>query len=879
MLTPSASSHRLPNILQLTFAATSLSLGISLGLPLKATAQLRPAATQPVSYAASRPMGEVRAANYGALPLAFEANRGQTDANVRFVAHGDGYSVFLTGSAAVLALHKGSDCMPTNAHSDQSPKVCSAESDIMRMDLAGVATGSHAKGPRIDGEDELLGKVNYFIGNDHAKWRTGLPTYAKVRYTGVYPGIDLVYYGSQRQLEYDFVVAPGASPASIRLLFSGAMQPRIEAAGDLSLKGAYGEIVFHRPLVYQQDKDGDRRPVAGQFKLMAKNAVGFSLGRYDRTRPLVIDPVLIYSTYLGGSGGDQGNGIKVDDGGCAYVVGTTNSTNFPVTRRAFQSELSSGGSSVFISKLDATGRKPVYSTYLGGSEAGSSGNAIALDEEGNAYVTGATYAKDFPVTPGAFQETNPSTTPGAPTVFVTKLDRWGSSLGYSTYLGGSGLVNYGQGEGDVGQGIAVDRRRNAYVVGNTASSNFPVTEGAFQTDFTGTDGYFKETFVTKLNPSGSAPVYSTFVGGSDFNFQNAIAIDDWEHAFVAGSGAVAKLNREGSDELYSASLDGLSAFAIAVDREGSAYVAGNSIPPGPPATPGALEGTDAELSVFNAGGPIGFVSKLNRDGSEFEFLTYLEGLNTVPAGVAPDERGAVYVTGSAPAASLGGLDGFQATPDALPAPTPASTGSAAFLVKLDRNATVLNYATMLGGSTNEGANALALDKEGNVYLTGATSSANFPVTEDAFQKVNNDTTAGGSNAFISKFTLQRKDDQTGYSLVQNGLVPTTITVTGTSITCNPYYFSFTINFNVTANVNAPPPYGAVVTLTSSDFIYYPTSITQIASGGWGSSLPQTMSYFVEDPISGTSFPWTLSFSGDNFRLASTLSGSTPCPSP
>src|SRR5438093_1112419 len=350
---------------------------------------------------------------YGKLPLYFEANKGQTDEQVRFLARGSRSTLFLTPSEAVLVF---------------------THREVTRTVLRMTFIGANPE-PEVVGAEELPGKANYFMGSDPANWRTDVPTYAKVRYKNVYPGIDLIYYGNQRQLEYDFVVSPGADPRRIRLGFQGADKLEVDAQGDLVLHTATGVIRQRKPVVYQE-VEGLRREIAGGYVLEGARRVGFRVAAYDARRPLVIDPALFYSTYLGGSDFDEGLGITVDAAGNAYVVGVTGSIDFPTTQGAFQTTLASSNGDAFVTKLNSTGSGLVYSTYLSGGS--DRGQAIAVDIGGNAYVTGQTFSNNFPITPGAFQ-TSPGPLGNGGSVFVTKLNPMGSALIYSTYLGGFGF--------------------------------------------------------------------------------------------------------------------------------------------------------------------------------------------------------------------------------------------------------------------------------------------------------------------------------------------------------------------------------------------------------------------------------------------------------
>src|SRR5437867_4752142 len=337
--------------------------------------------------------------SYGKLPLSFEVNQGQTDPQVRFLARGGGQTLLLTPTEAVLVLTKADPPVQGPQRPLISPVAArrAGTQAVVRMAFVGASSQ-----PRIAGQKELAGKVNYFLGNDPAKWRTNVPIYAAVRYEGLYPGIDLVYYRHNHRLEYDLVVAPGADPSQNALSFERADRLEIDANGDLVLHTAVGTIHQRRPIVYQQT-NGIRSEVAGAYVLRGGNDIGFQVAAFDGSRPLIIDPVLAYSTLLGGSGWDAGYDIVVDAGGNPYVTGFAGSTDFPTTPGAFQTALLSGPYySAFVTKLNPTGSGLVYSTYLGGS-GGETGNAIAVDAAGHAYVTGATGSPDFPTTLGAFQ--------------------------------------------------------------------------------------------------------------------------------------------------------------------------------------------------------------------------------------------------------------------------------------------------------------------------------------------------------------------------------------------------------------------------------------------------------------------------------------------
>lgn len=726
--------------------------------------------------------------NFGKLPLSFEANRGQADRQVKFLSRGSGYTLFLTSNAAVLALRKGKPNL-TDAALPELRKSHTAElktkaalpsgdarPTVLRMMLIGANPTAN-----VIGIERLPGSSNYFIGRDPRKWRTSVATYAKVRYKGVYPGVDLIYYGNQRQLEYDFVVARGADPRAIQLRFEGSDRVRVSADGDLLLSTNGGEVRFRKPLAYQRDIDRGRATddsskhfLDGRYVLRGENRVGFQLAPYDRTKPLIIDPVLTYASYLGGSGDETGSGtsIAIDSAGNAYVAGTTASINFQVTAAAFQKTFggespgcaSSGGfacGDAFVTKINATGTGLVYSTYLGGS---SDDNAygIALDSSGSAYVSGYTASSDFPTTPGAFQTTFGGTTGGCNQgfpcgdAFVAKLNAAGSQLIYSTYLGGS--------DWDYSEGVAVDGFGNAYITGDTGSANFPTTPGAFQTAYTagsscfGANGGFRactEAFVAKLNPTGTRLVYSTFLGANDSDdVGNDIAVDDFGHAFVAGqtistqfpttpqayqttckldsSGIcetdifVTKLNAAGSGLVYSTYLGGTgfdTSYALALDGAGNAYLTGLTGSTDFPTTLGAFQ-TSCGGSGLACGDA--FVTKLNATGTGLIYSTYLGGSDfDLAGGIKVDPMGNAYVTGETFSIDF---------PTANPLQVANAGNGDLFVTKLNPAGSALVYSTYLGGSSFDGvASTIAIDRAGSAYVVGITSSTDFPVTLRAFQ--------------------------------------------------------------------------------------------------------------------------------------------------
>jgi hypothetical protein len=709
------------------------------------------------------------APDYGKLPLGFEANAGQTDGRVKFLARGRGYTIFLTGNAAVLTLSNTTDAGNAARNANR----------VIRMKLVGADVNAG-----VSGVDELPGKTNYFIGNDPSKWRTHVPNYAEVKYADVFPGVDLVYHGNlSGQLEYDFVVAPGADPSAIRFTVAEDRSGltgrehraplRIGADGDLVVKIGGGEIRFNKPVVYQLTGNAQRIMTQGRFVLMASNQVRFALGTYDHRKALIIDPSLVYSTYLGGSNYDQGFGIAVDSAGNAYVAGYAGSHDFPTVNPL--PNMPTFGA--FVTKFNAAGSALLYSTYLGGTGA-TQANAIAIDSTGSAYVTGQTRATDFPTV----NPVQPSNTFNNQDAFVSKLSPDGSALVYSTYLGGN-TPDEEDGGGQAAWSIAVDSAGNAYVTGNTLDTDFPSVNPLQATNKTSAPSS-GTGFVAKYNAAGSALIYSTYLGGSAQDTPWGIAADSDGNAYITGetnsadfptanpiqsacndcpavdNAFVTKINATGTAFIYSTFLGGRGenvSYAIAADASGNAYVTGTT-------TANDFPTANALQATYNGNGDA-FIAKINPSGSALVYSTYVGGGTgaDVGRGIAVDSSGAVYVAGSTNSTDFPTVNPVQATKNGGAGP---DTG---FVLNLNTAGSALIYSTYLGGNLGERVQAIAVDSSGSAYVTGYTYSLNFP-TANPFQPANN----GNVNAFVTK--LGAGGAASSPPTITISAAPTTITV-------------------------------------------------------------------------------------------------------
>lgn len=679
----------------------------------------------------------------GGLPLSFEEAAG-----------GRGY--ISRGIAGTLTLTPGSALWNFHQPTGRRP---------LRMEFIGAKAGA-----MIEGLDAIEGRTSYFIGNDPGKWRTGVVNYGRVRYRNLWSGIDLIYYGNQHDHEFDFVIAPGKDPSVIKFSFDHRGEVRLENNGDLVLKANEGEVRLRRPVLYQ-DIDGEKRLIEGGFKThrrRGKVEVGFRIGDYDRTRRLVIDPVITFASFLGSYYTDLAKAVKVDSQGYMYVAGSTSSYYFPTTPEAFQNQfISTGGcsgpeppfnvpcSSAFVTKITPAGDALVFSTYLGANYF-SYGESMAVDSQGQVYIVGWTDARNFPVTPNAWLRTRS----GAITGFLTKFNSTGTGLIYSTFIGGTNR--------DLVYDIEIDSAGNAYICGASNSPDFPVTQGAAQTVFRGGEllnDYFGDAFVAKVKPDGSGPVWSTLLGGTGRDVAYSLTLDSNSTVFAAGmtgsrdfpvtsdafqtttgnlkdydtDAFVSRIDPAGTAFTYSTLIgaDGSEhAEVVKVNSAGEIYLFGATNSEFFPVTANAIQ---SNLSLFltdhNEPKPDCFILKLNPATKKLIYSTYLGGhYEEQPHGMVIDDDGYAYLTGWAFSGD------FPTTPGERP------YGNDAFLTKMHPSGDYLIYSLTIGGTQGDGYSDLGFgitrDQSGRIYIAGATSSPTFPVVNPGQPY------AGQTDAFI-----------------------------------------------------------------------------------------------------------------------------------
>ena len=682
----------------------------------------------------------------------FEANAGQVDARFQFVARGGGMSVFLSrGGEAALDLRDANG----------------ASAGVVTASLVGAAAGVEGAA-----EEALSGRINYLLGNDPSKWVRDVPTFGRIRYRAVYPGIDLVYYGSEGRLEHDFVVAPGADPRRIRMRLGGSVESMtVDTNGDALLRVGSRTVTWKKPVLYQSVA-GLRRSVEGRYRLEARSELGFEVGVYDPDRPLIIDPVVIYSTYIGRGGNETAARMAVDNNGNVYLVGVSTDNSYPTTpgTGALTPPLARGN--IVVTKLNATATDLVYSTILGGAGI-DIGLGIAVDTQGAAYITGATSSEDFPTTAGVVQRIygKPTgefaNTPALGDCFITRLSSGGNAISFSTYLGGTVL--------DACSSIALDSSGNIYVTGATNSANFPSTEGSFQRTFRGGRGSYPvlksaDGFVAKLNGNATQLLYATFFGGNGEEGGTSIAVDGDGNAYVtgstnstfgfplsagaaqtryAGSGGnvevglgdafVLKFDSTGSNLIYGTLLGGTRddvAYGIAVDKQGAAYITGSTLSSDFPVSAVARQGNYRGQSVtanWYAGDA--FVAKLNPAGTVWEYATYLGGTaDDRGTGIVVADDGSTWIVGHTLSSD------FAVTEDATQRRYAGDRQSEfygsgdVFLTHLNPAGQTLLFSTYLGGQGNDWALGLAADNRGAVYVAGGTSSLDFPTTPGVYQR-------------------------------------------------------------------------------------------------------------------------------------------------
>ena len=684
----------------------------------------RGAGPQAPSPTARRPrdadaLGERSPGASARVTAGFDRNDGQTDPRVRFLTRGRGHALFLTDRSALLTLAPAAGPPAT----------------VEVLPVGACPT-------RPEGLGRLPGTVSAFLGNDPSRWRHEVPSFGRVAYRNVWPGTDLVFRGAGGALEYDVVLSPGADPSRVAFHFPGATSLRVDEAGRLALGTQAGEILQHAPSAYQAGPGGPR-PVAARWVLRPDGIASFTVGPYDPSRSLVIDPVLYYSSYLGGSGADSANALATDAAGNIYVAGTTASANFPATSGSARTVFA-GGTDVFVAKFDPTGNTRIWATFLGGALA-DAGAGVAVDGSGSIYVTGETSSADFPATAGTLRATYAG---GGSDAFVTKLSPSGAALVYSTYLGGTGE--------DRGAAIAVDTGGNAYVAGRLSSPDFPATLGAFQTFFHG--GAF-DAFASKLAPGGDSLVWSTYLGGGDNDAGFGIALGPSGTSFVVGGtrspdfpvtatafrfgnlstdGFALQLNAAGSGILYGTFLGGSfvdRANAVAVDASGTAWVTGQASSSDFPTAGGPAQ------PVYGGGPWDAFVLRID---------PMLTGLASLPyssfLGGNGDDRGHAIA-----ASSFGLLIAGETSSSNFPlvGATQASNrggASDAFATHLAAAGTQLLFSTFLGGTGADLAKSAAFNPSGELVVAGSTDSLDFPVAGPA-----QPAPGGGGDAFVTRF--------------------------------------------------------------------------------------------------------------------------------
>jgi hypothetical protein len=763
----------------------------------------------------------------GNMPLFFETGPAQTE----FIAHGRDSQFSVSPNEAQIILRKSG-----------------TKSSAIQMRFVGANPSA-----QIRGDAELPGKINYLVGNNPAQWRSGISIFGKVGVDEIYPGISLLYYGNQQRLEYDFTLAPGANPNAIQIRFDGANKISVNAQGELVLTLSDGEIRQPKPVIYQM-AGGESKTILGGYKILDAHTVSFFVGKYDSALPLVIDPILSYSTYFGGTLGQAALAVAVNtNDGSIYIAGQTlskqfytNGTTF-ATSGAFQTNFAGGkqAGDAFVAKFDNTGQSLLYLTYLGGS-GDDAAYSLAVDGAGNAYIAGATDSTNFPTTTNAVYPTingvlDKDFGTYLADAFVAELNPSGSNLIYSTYLGG--------GAPDAANGIAVDSSGNAYVTGFTYSTNFPTTN-AIQNHLacTNSEFYNANAFVTEIAAGGKNLVFSTYLGGTNFDQGQGIAVDGAGYVYVTGytastnfptwnvptnlpsghllNGSTNK-NNSGfdafvakfppfSDWIYSASnqvysvsnlANSYSTYlggtnndigrSIACDAAGDAFVTGWTTSTNFPDTTTNVPGLFSFVATNTTStfATNAFLTEINPSGGALVYSALFGGkASDIGNGVAVDAAGNAFVVGSTTSTNFPTTNtvGFLRSTNSS-----AKSGSDVFVIAFNTNATALLYSAYLGGKSDDSGYGIALDAMDNAYIVGSTASTNFP-TADPFQSSRN----GTNDAFVAEivFTpvppeITTQPQPTNQAVAVGTNVTFNVTITGTPP------FSFRWQFNGTNLTN------------------------------------------------------------------------------
>ena len=708
------------------------------------------------------------AKSYGKLPLSFVENKGQMDKRARYVISGPRASAYFRNDGVTFDLWEASKIKSLDKpvmKAEKPSKLEVRKHAVLKLTFKGADPKC-----RVEGIDKLPGKTNYMIGKDKSKWHTNVPTYKGVIYKNVWRGIDVIYRGDRNQLKYDIRVNPGADIRKVQLRYDGAQKMWLDKKGTLHIKTAVTEFIENVPGIYQE-KSGKKVDVVGGYELLDEKTVGFSVKNADPSLPLVIDPAsdLVYSTFLGGSGIDESFSIAVDSIGCIYVIGSTNSVDFPIYNNAYTASTDGRNTDVFVTKFNQSGSGIDYSTYIGCEFANDYGYGIAVSNDFCAYITGAAHSRDFPTTIGAFDKT----LNGDSKAFVAKLNSYGNNLEFSTLLGGN-TSNFAVATS--GYDISVDNSGCSYITGMTYTYDFPTTINAFDRGCGGTSA-----FVTKMNSTGSQLIFSTYLGNVYWQ-RCAIAVDTSGCTYITGAtnssdfpttpGAyktsytggvnygdafISKFNETGSSLVYSTYLGGLAlehgvgddfAWDIAVDSSNCASVVGTTYSITFPVT------TDAYDKDLNGNSDI-FVTKINSDGSSLVGSTYLGGSkDEFGYSIAVDQTGNVYVAG------ITNSTDFPSTPGALDSTYNNTSLFNPFIAKFSPLLNNLEYATYFGKyATTTAINkspSICVDDKSSLYIIGNTNHTDFPVTSDAYDTTYN---GGSSDAYAAKiFIHENKPD-------------------------------------------------------------------------------------------------------------------------